>query len=993
MTVDFTENFWGEKSNGFEVLYHNMKYGQVASKELTDFFKERLSIEENQSKALAKLAKQAGNNCTNGTFAPIWKILKVSSEKQSTAHSTMVLKFQELIKEIAAYSDSQQKRHKIVKEEESSTLEAVQSIHSTKASLLKAKEIYMQRVLEVEKMRKENSTIKDIEKADVKCQKACEDYKTLIKRYSTVRENFEKRMVLACRHFQEVEENHLRHMKSFLTKFGEVLQMGHALIGQVHREYTEQCQEATVVKLLEEFVNSKTTGRDIPEEVDFENVDGSSLNTVSQSPVGNETPLTGTASTSETTSKVEEKSNSNGRSSRKEGNKLQTSAGRKSKSSRRTTSLLNLFLPSHGNAKDVITRPDTPKTTEGTSEENCDNVRNSPTVNGNLDTGGVNAIASDPVFGRNTFRGSKWLWKGKNKGDSKTKEKKAKKKKGEAAKEEISEKENDEQKGNVVSSPSLDIPEVDEEGYSVRPEPVKESRGSYFSSSDSDSEEEKEVKIHIQIKPLTNGSAPLSASIDELRASVGGLSLSPIGQQLTGSKSPVSEMECLGRRSVPITQKSRPVGGDLLNFGNSSSASTPTGGYSTIQNTSSSDTEVHSPSTASDPPSSGTTPTPTHSDEVSDTFSELLDLPPALPPKQQNAISSISGTSNGTVIPRPPSRRALEGPSVRGRMSPLSPINRADSMGSLSSEFRTSSMSVGSSRGPSPLTIGMSDIIPIAVAFQEIAHAYFKGTEESRCMVKLSGDMMLSFPAGIVQVLTNNPSPAALIFRVRNISKMESIVPNKQLITIDENQSSSDYHVYEFNMPALTTVLRWQQEQNPSASYFNVDILKYQMKTGSGAQSAPLHLVCYWKCENQFTDLRLDYKYNGSAMTASYPLLNIAIYVPVDGGVTAMQAKPNGQWIPESHRALWRFTELSRHSDNDGSGSLRARFDLSNGPSSPGTIAAQFACEGTTLSGADFELVGLGYRVSLIKRRVITGKYICEAEPDMRFRYAPPPGV
>ena len=34
----------------------------------------------------------------------------------------------------------------------------------------------------------------------------------------------------------------------------------------------------------------------------------------------------------------------------------------------------------------------------------------------------------------------------------------------------------------------------------------------------------------------------------------------------------------------------------------------------------------------------------------------------------------------------------------------------------------------------------------------------------------------------------------------------------------------------------------------------------------------------------------------------------------------------------------------------------------------------QFNCEGTTMSGVEFELVGVGYRVSLVKRRFVSGK-------------------
>lgn len=51
----------------------------------------------------------------------------------------------------------------------------------------------------------------------------------------------------------------------------------------------------------------------------------------------------------------------------------------------------------------------------------------------------------------------------------------------------------------------------------------------FYSSSDSDSDEEIERKIHVEIKPLNNGQPPISASVDELRATVENLSLSPIG--------------------------------------------------------------------------------------------------------------------------------------------------------------------------------------------------------------------------------------------------------------------------------------------------------------------------------------------------------------------------------------------------------------------------------------------------------------------------------
>ena len=52
---------------------------------------------------------------------------------------------------------------------------------------------------------------------------------------------------------------------------------------------------------------------------------------------------------------------------------------------------------------------------------------------------------------------------------------------------------------------------------------------------------------------------------------------------------------------------------------------------------------------------------------------------------------------------------------------------------------------------------------------------------------------------------------------------------------------------------------------------------------------------------------------------------------------------------------------------------MRAKFDLADGPSIPRAVAVQFVSEGTTMSGVDFELVGPGYRVSLVKKRLVTG--------------------
>ena len=88
---------------------------------------------------------------------------------------------------------------------------------------------------------------------------------------------------------------------------------------------------------------------------------------------------------------------------------------------------------------------------------------------------------------------------------------------------------------------------------------------------------------------------------------------------------------------------------------------------------------------------------------------------------------------------------------------------------------------------------------------------------------------MISFPAGIVQVVANNPNPAQLSFKIKNASVFESIVPNLKLITLSEMLSTVEGKVFEFKMEALKELLKEQSEKNPNAAYFNIDILKYQV--------------------------------------------------------------------------------------------------------------------------------------------------------------------
>ncbi|XP_064520985.1 SH3-containing GRB2-like protein 3-interacting protein 1 isoform X7 [Pseudopipra pipra] len=572
-------------------------------------------------------------------------------------------------------------------------------------------------------------------------------------------------------------------------------------------------------------------------------------------------------------------------------------------------------------------------------------------------------------------------------------------------------------------------PELDEEGYSIRPEEPGSTKGKHFySSSESEEEEEAHKKFNIKIKPLQAKDVLRSAAtVDELKASIGNIALSPspVG---TIKRNLSSEEITRPRRSTPTPDPaSKKTGEDPA-------ALAPLFGPPLE-----SAFEEQKLDAALDQPEIWGSVQPINTSVESPKLPRPFPTgtPPPLPPKNIPAtpprtgsplpvgIGSSSPARPGTPLatcgtpppppPRPPSRpklppgkppvadvsRPFSPPIHSSSPPPIAPLARAESTSSISSTNslsaattptveddafidklpafeRRSEMPAGSSRGPSPLTMGAQDTLPVAAAFTETVNAYFKGADPNKCIVKITGEMVLSFPAGITRHFANNPSPAVLTFRVLNYNRLEHVLPNPQLLCCDSVQSDTNSKEFWVNMPNLMTHLKKVSEQKPQATYYNVDMLKYQV-SAQGIQSTPLNLAVSWRCDPASTDLRIDYKYNTEAMTTPVALNNVQFLVPVDGGVTKLQAVlPPAVWNAEQQRILWKIPDISQKSENGGVGSLLARFQLSEGPSSPAPLAVQFTSEGSTLSSCDIELVGAGYRFSLIKKRFAAGKYLAD---------------
>ncbi|KAM4528343.1 F-BAR domain only protein 2 isoform 3-T3 [Odontesthes bonariensis] len=1053
ITPYFLENFWGEKNNGFDVLYHNMKHGQISTKELTDFIRERSTIEEAYARSMTKLAKSAGNFSQLGTFAPVWDVFKSSTEKLASCHMELVRKLQELIKEVQKYVEEQAKAHKKTKEEVAPTLEAVQNIQSISQSLQKSKEIYNAKTVEQERLRKEGATQRDVDKAGVKAKKATETYKSYVEKYATAKSEFEQKMAETAQKFQDIEENHILHMKEIIRSYSQSVDETHIQIGEVHNEFVRNIENTSVESLIQKLSESKGTGKERPGPIEFEECNAAiategakprkrkpfgipgrrkdkdtdstesteveAVNTANGAPPGyygsidiqnanvpkvdadgfcirpevNENDAKDNSFYSSSDSEDEDEPrkfhvqikpvqpNNGTHQNRANIDELKasigniilspSSSGQMRRNQSRITGVPTLGSKAQG-SRDELAKPRVPTPYELTNNDLLSLDPLSPA----LPIGSSSSVSSSTDLASILF--------------------------------------------SIPPSPSflmndsdVFLPEAsaDTVPQQERSPPLAECQQSKdvssFSSSTSSPWDSPENPLQVlKPAPARAQSAPITQPSEPVDPIKSPATASPPKSVDTFSSVSWSKSQWIafsdnftppyrqGSGSVKELQRLQSGSGRSSRFLSDDSADAYCRAAGFTEGSSLCFTDVFSDRAMAAAPASKIINVPLPNRPTTPLAAGALVPPPRPSSRPKLPTGKLTGI-NEIVRPFSPPKASNASPPP-----PTAPLARAESSSSLSSNASLSAGNTptveddvfvaklptfekrcetpaGTSRGPSPVTLGSQDALPIAVAFTESVNAYFKGADPTKCIVKITGDLTLSFPMGIIKVFTTNPSPAVLTFKLKNIGRLEQILPNQQLLYSDPSQNDSNSKDFWFNMQALTSYLRKASDQSPSASYYNVDILKYQVQS-DGIHSTPLNLAVYWKCTSGTTDLRVDYRYNPESMASPGALTNVQILVPVDGGVTNTHSLPNSIWNSEQSKCLWKLGDISEKSENEGAGSLRAKFELSNGPSNPSTLAVQFMNEGSTLSGVDMELQGTGYRLSLNKKRFATGRYMAD---------------
>ncbi|NXF72334.1 FCHO1 protein, partial [Sclerurus mexicanus] len=898
----------GEKNHGFDVLYHNMKHGQISTKELADFVRERAAIEENYAKAMVKLSKMATNGTQLGTFAPLWEVFRISSDKLALCHLELMKKLHDLIKEISRYGEEQGRVHKKSKEEVSGTLEAVQLLHGVAQLLPKSKESYHSKCQEYERLRKEGTSQKEIDKAELKSRKAGEALRRAVDKYNAARADFEQRMLDSAMRFQEVEEAHLRHMKGLIGSYSHSVEDTHVQIGQVHEEFKQNVENIGTEMLLRRFAESKGTGRERPGALDFDEY------------------------------RLAPAQEGKSKAFRIPG------LSRKERERDAVQSLSKCFPQGCPEVDEdgFTVRPDITRTemeNPGCSSSDSDYDEDEPRKF---------YVHIKPVQPR----------EGSGNAEASVEQLKA-------------------TVGNLILPPGI--------GGTVRRQSSRDSTGRGLPAAQVNSGSGKIPPD--SVPPAALFGPPLESAFEAEDFPA------PRAYVLTSSSSPFSSSSPENVEDSGLDSPSHPAPGPSPD----SRPWTPQPG--TPQS------PLPKQGGLSDPPPPPSTRDPSAWAPRPRSPSGRLPEPPNFAVFSGPGAEGLWG--DGGAAPQGRSR-CLSGPAPREAPSPdpfgepppwvrarspggdQLPMTRPSSNSASSSSSspappsggessrpspwtcQGSGMRLRLSRGPSPVVLGSQDALPVATAFTEYIHAYFKGHDADSCLVKVTGELTMSFPAGIVRVFSGTGAPPVLSFRLLNAGAIEQFLPNADLLYSDPSQSDPSTKDFWLNMAALTGHLQKQAEQSPTASYYNVALLKYQFSR-LGPGSAPLRLCVRWDCAPGATRVGVEYGYNAGALALPVPLTNVQVLLPVEEPLTNLRLQPTASWNLEEKRLLWKLLDIPSAPGQGGCGRLSASWEPLEGPSKPSPVAAQFSSEGSTLSGVEVELASAGYRMSLVKKRFATG--------------------
>uniref|UniRef100_A0A914HYT6 Muniscin C-terminal domain-containing protein n=1 Tax=Globodera rostochiensis TaxID=31243 RepID=A0A914HYT6_GLORO len=196
------------------------------------------------------------------------------------------------------------------------------------------------------------------------------------------------------------------------------------------------------------------------------------------------------------------------------------------------------------------------------------------------------------------------------------------------------------------------------------------------------------------------------------------------------------------------------------------------------------------------------------------------------------------------------------------------------------------------------------------------------------------------------------------------------IVPNKMFL--NESNAllpSRDCHQFAVDRQKLADFLRERMQNCANASFFNADLLRYELPLELAPSPLPLRFSSRW-IRHEKTEIGESAPQNVVFST------KVSTQSCGDSVISLLSSEPSANWIEEHSVLNWEFREFP--SSSVGGGALKAVFKCA-GELTPANSYAQFQVSDTSLSAAHILLDDQsGFALSVFKKKLQAGKYFCE---------------
>ena len=228
--------------------------------------------------------------------------------------------------------------------------------------------------------------------------------------------------------------------------------------------------------------------------------------------------------------------------------------------------------------------------------------------------------------------------------------------------------------------------------------------------------------------------------------------------------------------------------------------------------------------------------------------------------------------------------------------------------------------------------------------------------------------------------------------------------------------NESDDSIYSFNMEELNRTLVYLYETSSESRFFNMNILAYEVNQRCSERistnamlfvqmkrnylrNVPIEISSKWKRSLDWISVTIKYRFTDGGLPSAIELNkgSVIIYTIIDEGEQIQKSIPDAQWFVErirlcffkyflsnlrskKERKLWWRIPYARETSGNLTATVLLEEQESTDDEKPWTTSSPvnvyFLGENGLFSSLDFELISDNYRISLLKKKIITGSYL-----------------